>query len=230
MNQKKITIASGRKYGASLVRALQERSMLDPNAPDAIVFTSDCCYETHSPREACKKDEAGKHLRMEAVVSRLGGETSHLDDGNVPIQTEACSKKLAVFPTTEQGWVRTDIRTPEGYGLYNVAWFNNVEFNVCSAIFDGGKWYADEAQLFPHEVVAWMPMPEYEPMSEVKEILAVEDEIGIASKTAQLTDIELQDEIDTFNHVCQYLAEQGRPDEDLLARLEKLEAEQRRRK
>lgn len=57
--------ASGRKYGASFMRALHERAMLDPDAPNAIVFTSDCCYETHSPREACKKDKPGKHLRME---------------------------------------------------------------------------------------------------------------------------------------------------------------------
>ncbi len=146
MKQKKTTTASGRKYGASFVRALKERSMLDPDAPNAIVFTSDCCYETHSPREACKKEEPGKHLRMEAVVSQLGGETSHLDDGNVPIQTEDCSKKSVVFPTE------------------------------------------------------------------------------------QLSDIDLQDEIDTFDHVCRYLKEQGRPDGDLLARLEKLEAEQRGRK
>lgn len=31
--------ASGRKYGASFMRALKERSMLDPDAPDAIVAT-----------------------------------------------------------------------------------------------------------------------------------------------------------------------------------------------
>lgn len=63
--EKGFCFASGRKYGASFVRALKERSMLDPDAPDAVVFTSDCCYETHSPREACKKDAPGKHLRME---------------------------------------------------------------------------------------------------------------------------------------------------------------------
>lgn len=101
--QKTTIIASGRKYGASFVRALKERSMLDPDAPNAIVFTSDCCYETHSPREACKKDTPVKHLRMEAVASQLGDEPSHLDNGNVPIQTEACSKKLVVFPTTKEG-------------------------------------------------------------------------------------------------------------------------------
>lgn len=33
--------ASGRKYGASFMRALKERSMLDPDAPDAIVAATD---------------------------------------------------------------------------------------------------------------------------------------------------------------------------------------------
>lgn len=43
----KITI-SGRSYGVSLMRALHERSMLDPDAPDAIAVPS-------------------KYLRMEPV-------------------------------------------------------------------------------------------------------------------------------------------------------------------
>lgn len=33
--------ASGRKYGASFMRALRERSMLDPDAPGAIVVATD---------------------------------------------------------------------------------------------------------------------------------------------------------------------------------------------
>ncbi len=97
MKQKTTNIASGRKYGASFVRALKERAMLDPDAPNAIVFPSDCCYETHSPREACKKDTPAKHLRMEAVVSQLGGETSHLDSENVPIHGTASVGKTAHF-------------------------------------------------------------------------------------------------------------------------------------
>lgn len=36
-----ICFASGRNYGASFMRALKERSMLDPDAPDAIVVATD---------------------------------------------------------------------------------------------------------------------------------------------------------------------------------------------
>lgn len=36
-----ICFASSRKYGASLMRALKERSMLDPDAPDAIAVATD---------------------------------------------------------------------------------------------------------------------------------------------------------------------------------------------
>ena len=36
-----ICFASSRKYGASFMRALKERSMLDPDAPDAIVVATD---------------------------------------------------------------------------------------------------------------------------------------------------------------------------------------------
>lgn len=36
-----ICFASGRNYGASFMRALKERSMLDPDAPDAIVAATD---------------------------------------------------------------------------------------------------------------------------------------------------------------------------------------------
>lgn len=100
MKTKTTIIASGRKYGASFVRALRERAMLDPDAPDAIVLPSDCCYEIHSPREACKKDEPSKHLRMETVVSHLGGETSHLDDRNVPIHSVGnYTANDSTFPT-----------------------------------------------------------------------------------------------------------------------------------
>lgn len=36
-----VVFSSGRKYGASFIRALKERSMLDPDAPDAIVVARD---------------------------------------------------------------------------------------------------------------------------------------------------------------------------------------------
>ena len=82
------------------------------------------------------------------------------DNGIMWAEFEKMLTRLSASPP-DSGWVDVRDLLPEGYGLYNVAWFNNVDFNTCSAIFDGGEWYSDEEILFPHTVVAWMEIPPF---------------------------------------------------------------------
>jgi len=54
--QKMTITASGRNHGASFMRALHERAMLDPDAPSAIVFTSASKYLRMEPMK-CTRNE-----------------------------------------------------------------------------------------------------------------------------------------------------------------------------